>query len=36
MSSQEAIEIPLIKATNKNLEVCGYLIDNYEKSILIF
>jgi len=36
MSSPKAIEIPLIKATNKNLEGYGYVIDNYEKSILIF
>ena len=36
MSSPEAIEIALIKATNKNLEGYGYVIDNYEKSVLIF
>ena len=32
MSSPEAIEIPLIKATNENLKGYGYLIDSYEKS----
>ena len=32
MSSPEAIEIPLIKATNESLKGYGYLIDNYEKS----
>ena len=32
MSSLEAIEIPLIKATNESLKGYGYLIDNYEKS----
>ena len=31
MSSPEAIEIPLIKATNENLKGYGYLIDSYEK-----
>ena len=32
MSSPEAIEIPLIKATNESLKGYGYLIDSYEKS----
>ena len=32
MSSYEAIEIPLIEATNENLKGYGYLIDNYKKS----
>ena len=32
MTSSEAIEIPLIEATNENLQSYGYLIDNYKKS----
>ena len=32
MSSAQAIQIPLIKATNENLKGYGYLIDSYEKS----
>ena len=28
----DAIEIPLIKATNENLKGYGYLIDSYENS----
>ena len=30
MSSIQAIEIPLIKATNDSLKGYGYLIDSYE------
>ena len=32
MSEIKAIEIPLFKATNENLEGYGYLIDNYDES----
>ena len=32
MSVSEAIEIPLIEATNESLKEYGYLIDNYQKS----
>tara|TARA_Y100000590_G_scaffold422482_1_gene527268 strand:+ start:481 stop:1110 length:630 start_codon:yes stop_codon:yes gene_type:complete len=32
MTSAQAIQIPLIKATNENLKGYGYLIDSYEKS----
>ena len=32
MSSAQAFEIPLIKATNKSLKGYGYLIDSYENS----
>ena len=28
----DAVEIPLVKATNENLKDCGYLIDSYENS----
>ena len=32
MSSADAVEIPLIKATNESLKGYGYLIDSYESS----
>ena len=32
MSSADAVEIPLIKATNESLKGYGYLIDSYENS----
>ena len=32
MSSADAVEIPLIKATNETLKGYGYLIDSYENS----
>ena len=32
MSSPQAIQIPLIKATNESLKGYGYLIDSYENS----
>ena len=32
MSSADAVEIPLIKATNETLNGYGYLIDSYENS----
>ena len=32
MSSSDAVEIPLIKATNESLKGYGYLIDSYESS----
>ena len=32
MSSTQAFEIPLIKATNESLKGYGYLIDSYENS----
>ena len=31
MSSIKKIEIPLIEATNKNLQGYGYLVDNFDK-----
>ena len=32
MNNIEAIEIPLIKATNESLKGYGYLIDEYENT----
>ena len=32
MSSSDAVEIPLIKATNETLKGYGYLINSYENS----
>ena len=32
MNKSEAVEIPLIKATNETLKGYGYLIDSYENS----
>ena len=32
MSSADAVEIPLIKATNESLKGYGYLIDSYDNS----
>ena len=33
ISSAEAVEIPLIKATNETLQGYGYLVDNYDTSL---
>ena len=34
MSSIKKIEIPLIKATNENLQGYGYLVDNFDKCVI--